>query len=167
MERAIDRALLLGSQLSAILDRAKQLYDPTPSTEESTPALSSLPSAIPPRTDSTSSSPIQDADEEQEIITLDASSKQPPSDSPSTNTLPSLSVPSATTEDDLDNSPLSPRSPIESQSRTLTLEEGEVFRKGSVAIGEREMDDDELGDVSGEDLKKEVCLSFLFCRSGG
>lgn len=42
----------------------------------------------------------------------------------------------------------------------MTLEEGEVFRKGA-ALGTGEVDesgDEGLGDVSGEELKKEVGL---------
>lgn len=53
-------------------------------------------------------------------------------------------------------SPGSPLSPLESQSRHLTLEEGEVFRKGAVAV---DIEDEEL-DASGEDLRKEVCIKL-------
>lgn len=48
-------------------------------------------------------------------------------------------------------SPSSPLSPLESQSRHLTLEEGEVFRRGAAV----DVEDEEL-DTSGEDLRKEV-----------
>ena len=40
-------------------------------------------------------------------------------------------------------------------SRYLTLEEGEVFRKGT-ALGAADTDDEELDEVSGEELRKEV-----------
>jgi hypothetical protein len=53
----------------------------------------------------------------------------------------------------------SPKSPVENQSRTLTLEEGEVFRRGASKIGEDGrktlldvLDDDEAG----EELKQEI-----------
>lgn len=54
-----------------------------------------------------------------------------------------------------------PRSPVESHSRNLTLEEGEVFRRGSSKIGE---DDDTTlldvldrqSDIAGEELKQEI-----------
>lgn len=50
----------------------------------------------------------------------------------------------------------SPRSPVESHSRSLTIEEGEVFRKGSV-LGTVTGDDDE--GVPGEVLKESILVA--------
>lgn len=61
--------------------------------------------------------------------------------------------------DEVEPSQLSPKSPMDNHSRSLTLEEGEVFRKGTLLGSVKvESDDEELGDVSGEELKKEVSL---------
>ncbi|WAR57754.1 hypothetical protein PtB15_8B807 [Puccinia triticina] len=49
-----------------------------------------------------------------------------------------------------------PRSPVESHSRSLTIEEGEVFRKGSV-LGTVTRDDDE--EVPGEVLKESILVA--------
>lgn len=54
-----------------------------------------------------------------------------------------------------------PRSPVESHSRTLTLEEGEVFRRGISKIGdddERTLLDvlDAQSEIAGEELKQEI-----------
>ncbi|KAA1138136.1 hypothetical protein PGTUg99_005538 [Puccinia graminis f. sp. tritici] len=49
-----------------------------------------------------------------------------------------------------------PRSPVESHSRSLTIEEGEVFRKGSV-LGTVAGDDDE--EVPGEVLKESILVA--------
>ncbi|PLW05869.1 hypothetical protein PCASD_23868 [Puccinia coronata f. sp. avenae] len=61
---------------------------------------------------------------------------------------PRLESPSS--KDDL------PRSPVESHSRSLTIEEGEVFRKGSV-LGTVTRDDDE--EVPGEVLKETILVA--------
>lgn len=51
--------------------------------------------------------------------------------------------------------PISPRSPVE--SRAMTLEEGEVFRKGqALGVGDDEIDDKATEGVSGEELKETV-----------
>lgn len=55
----------------------------------------------------------------------------------------------------------SPRSPVENHSRNLTLEEGEVFRRGISKIGEddeRTLLDvlDGKEDIAGEELKQEI-----------
>jgi len=55
----------------------------------------------------------------------------------------------------------SPRSPVENHSRSLTLEEGEVFRRGISKIGEddeRTLLDvlDGKEDIAGEELKQEI-----------
>lgn len=51
--------------------------------------------------------------------------------------------------------PNSPRSPTENHSRTLTLEEGEVFRKGA-ALNAVDVEDDTNEEVTGEELRKEI-----------
>lgn len=73
---------------------------------------------------------------------------------------PSLNLPSPTLTEPSPSKP-SPRSPVENHSRTLTLEEGEVFRRGISKIGED--DDRTLLDVldgqsgiDGEELKQEI-----------
>lgn len=52
----------------------------------------------------------------------------------------------------------SPKSPIENHSRQYTLEEGEILRRGA-ALGT--IDDEDVEDVSGEVLKREVTFEFL------
>lgn len=59
----------------------------------------------------------------------------------------------------------SPRSPVESHSRSLTLEEGEVFRKGSV-LRTADVDDEETQELPGDILREsvsQVCISRLRC----
>lgn len=58
----------------------------------------------------------------------------------------------------IENSTPSPMSPLEHQSRFLTLEEGEIFRKGAVVNIE---DEEEL---SGGELRKEL-LDTTVARS--
>jgi hypothetical protein len=41
-------------------------------------------------------------------------------------------------------------------SRSWVEEEGEVFRKGTVLLGPEEME----GEYAGEELRKEVCVSY-------
>lgn len=104
-----------------------------------------------------------DDDDEEESEGSRAGSPTPAA-SPSTRTAPALShlhIPSAEDGEVDAAEALSPRSPMESQSRSLTLEEGEVFRKGA-ALGTGEVDEDEEGEeVSGEELRKEVSVARL------
>ncbi|ORY87461.1 hypothetical protein BCR35DRAFT_317717 [Leucosporidium creatinivorum] len=180
-----DRALVLGDQLTSLLDRAKALYEPPSSSSPSlsSPAPKSAPngsaspslqipsSPIPASPADSPSSPgftIADSDDDSDSDNSRPSSPSPTSPSADPKA-PSLSI-STTAEAEADDeagagagepdSDLSPRSPMESQSRSLTLEEGEVFRKGA-ALGTGEVDEDEegeggLGDVSGEELRKEI-----------
>lgn len=54
-------------------------------------------------------------------------------------------------------------SPIE-RSKVWVEEEGEVFRKGNVLLGPDEMEEGgETTEVSGEELKREVCYCFRGC----
>lgn len=174
--------MLLGDQMSAILDRAKLLYDhqpsgaaPPPTPSKSTPTPSRL--AMPPLLQTTQAaendlldSPsfsIADSDEEDDLPT------EPSSPTPrrmlnpvalvrAASLSPTIPAPGAALDAVVDETTLaSPRSPMENHMRFLALEEGEVFRNSAVAIGDRGVDDDELGDVCGEDLKKEVSRSFL------
>ncbi|KAG0152500.1 hypothetical protein CROQUDRAFT_35490 [Cronartium quercuum f. sp. fusiforme G11] len=54
--------------------------------------------------------------------------------------------------------PHPPRSPVETHSRSLTLEEGEVFRKGTV-LGTADLDDEETQEVPGEILKESILVA--------
>ena len=102
--RLADQALVLGNQLSAILDRAKELYDPAP-----VESISDSPSTPAAPVDSSPLSSTDELAEEQEIITLDATSSEELASEPpsiSSSIPPSLDIP---TEIDLDNSALSPR----------------------------------------------------------
>lgn len=65
----------------------------------------------------------------------------------------------------------SPRSPVESQSRSLTLEEGEVFRKGLSLVGDKGdktlldvLDEDEEAHVEGDTLKQEILETPVVSR---
>jgi len=160
----------LGDQLSAILDRAKRLYDPAPSTP-SKPSLTPLQTngsthlVLPDSPARNASSPSEVlsspsfsiADSDEESGDEDGSDEGP--ESPSRKARPTTTnrtlVLSLEAEGVHDGDGESLRSPIDSHSRSLTLEEGEVFRKGT-ALGAADVSDEELGDVSGEDLKKEV-----------
>lgn len=173
-----DRALRLGDDLTALLDKAKALYDTpvSPVTQRrlddnaddsntlDPQRLSPIPRE-PDAPDDAMSSPgftiaDSDDDDDEELSQPGSTSSSPTptanGENRSRSKMPHLEIPeSAMCDED------SPRSPMESQSRSLTLEEGEVFRKGAVlGTGEVDEDDDEgKGDVSGEELKKEVSCS--------
>ena len=158
-----DRAVSLGDDLSNLLDRAKRLYDRQPQapalipTPTHAPATPNAPIATRHDHLSSPSFSIADSDDEAEDESTAASSH--PATSPQKlelSTLGSDLVPEHAL--DLEDANSSPRSPLESQSRSFTLEEGEVFRKGSF-LGVDE--DDAVGDVSGEELKKEVSAPLL------
>lgn len=152
---------MLGDALSALLDRAKVVYEPpAASPASSLPASASSPlqvPATPPSTTEEPSSPggftIADSD--------DSDSDDPPA-SPSKSA--GLKIDITPPEEALDaeeEGEESVKSPIESQSRSLTLEEGEVFRKGSaLGTGEVDEEDEDEATVTGEELKKEVCGLF-------
>ncbi|KAH9814509.1 hypothetical protein DFH28DRAFT_971955 [Melampsora americana] len=53
-----------------------------------------------------------------------------------------------------------PRSPVESHSRSLTLEEGEVFRKGTV-LRTADVDDEETQELPGEILKENILVRVV------
>ncbi|MBW0514263.1 hypothetical protein O181_053978 [Austropuccinia psidii MF-1] len=52
----------------------------------------------------------------------------------------------------------SPKSPVESHSRSLTIEEGEVFRKGSV-LGTAVLNENEDDEIPGEILKESILVT--------
>lgn len=60
---------------------------------------------------------------------------------------------------DTDNT-RAPRSPVESHSRSLTLEEGEVFRKGTV-LRTADADDEETQELPGEILKENILVRVV------
>lgn len=155
----VAKAAALGNQLTAVLDRAKSLYNPSPRTPSkvsvaipspSSP-ISHSPNSHPTELDSPSFSIADSDDSESEddetsssSILGDLPSTPQISNRPSNLIMPdSIVLPNG--------SPSSPLSPLESQSRHLTLEEGEVFRRGAAV----DVEDEEL-DTSGEDLRKEV-----------
>lgn len=166
---------MLGDQLTSLLDRAKAVYEAPPFSTLSSPAPRSPSNGTSPQQQLLSSpisgdSPssgftIADSDEESDSSRPSTPTPAPApvaSSTSSTQALPHLVIPSKSplevAEEENEDQSLSPRSPIGDQSRSLTLEEGEVFRKGA-ALGTGEVDeedDDGLGDVSGEELKKEV-----------
>lgn len=162
--RTADRAIVLGDELTALLDRAKAVYDastPSPSTPRpvtnGSQTLSAPASSAPTSPAEAPSSPgftIVDSDDEESD-----GSKSSTANSASKGKMPPLEIPAsavAVPADPDEEEPL--RSPMGNQSRCLTLEEGEVFRKGA-ALGTAEVEDDDedgKGEVSGEELKKEV-----------
>lgn len=164
-----ERAEVLLSELSSLLDLAKVLYDrPIPAAPVSPIAPSSPVASAPPPADSEEPAGADEASAEPvegEVTTDDVAdlcSTSPPK--PAALDLSAASAPLTPTS----SSPasLSGRSPIESESRAMVAEESEVFRKG-VALGvddvpdeSDEEDEDAEGkrqsEVSGEELKKEV-----------
>jgi len=199
-----ERAEMLLTELASLLDLAKSLYDRPSSSNGATtnarrPSTLEIPPQPPLHPDEQPSSPsfsLTSSDSEDSEDDASAPSKPIPAeiiDSSSSSSasekpeLSNLSIPPSTSPDsDSSTPPASPsthhRSPIETSSRSMTLEEGEIFRKG-LALGadqvpDEDDDDDEgknemqgggegngsaiglgLGDVSGEELKNEVSLS--------
>ncbi|GAA5879576.1 hypothetical protein JCM16303_003257 [Sporobolomyces ruberrimus] len=181
-----ERAEILLIELASLLDLAKTLYDrpsasataPKGNRSDLRPATLEIPQA-PAHPDEQPSSPsfsITSSDS-------DDSDREGISDPPTAEEkgeaskpeLSHLSIPSPGSTPPASPSTSSHRSPIETSSRSMTLEEGEIFRKG-LALGATEVpdeDDDEqegrqsvagngsavglgLGDVSGEELKNEL-----------
>lgn len=160
----LDRAELLCEQLTTLLDRAKSTYATSPPVAPLTlsPPSSSLtsPNRRPNPPQEHVSSPSfsignsDDDDEEDDDETTPTIADAPKVGPPA---MPSISIPGTDidVEEEEESGNGSPRSPMESQSRFLTLEEGEVFRRGTAL---ETVDDEELVDVSGEELRKEVSL---------
>ncbi|BGP00107.1 Phosducin domain-containing protein [Rhodotorula toruloides] len=159
-----ERAELLITELSSLLDLAKSLYDkPPPSPQQNgagSPHLQvpegSLAADVPPSSSLTFS--LQDSDSDDDAAAQAAMDKNVGDDAAEQT----LEVDEASSSSD------SLRSPIQSESRAMVMEESEVFRKG-VALGvddvpsEDEEDDGEDGEerkkqseVSGEELRKEI-----------
>jgi len=170
-----ERAEVLLTELASLLDLAKNMFDrppPSLSASNDAPAVTAagLTVPAPADVDNPPASPtfsLQDSDEE-EADTADAARPAAADGSTLSNSAPSLSVKPATLLLPDDSSPSSSsgpsspslaRSPIESESRAMVAEEGEMFRKG-VALGVDEVgdesDDEGAKEVSGEELKKEV-----------
>ncbi|GAA5917738.1 hypothetical protein JCM5296_000954, partial [Sporobolomyces johnsonii] len=182
-----ERAELLLTELSSLLDLAKVLYDrppppsspappsPAPNGHAAAASHLQLPNApLSPHTEEPSSPSFSLVDSDEED---DDPEPAPPAPSASSSaaalppSVPNLEIPAESSSPP--SSPSSARSPIESESRAMVLEEGEVLRKG-LALGAAEVpdeddeDDDEsplkglglglgagLSEVSGEELKKE------------
>ncbi|KAK4057235.1 hypothetical protein OIO90_001730 [Microbotryomycetes sp. JL221] len=192
-----ERAVSLGDALTALLDRAKALYDGSDSSSNSNapsprPAhdqnsrdgMQHLASPVPQSKQDEPSSPgftIGDSEDEDDLRPLSPTPSGPVkpalSDDGQAIETESVSRPKkadASYGDDSDTD--STRGPIEHQSRTLTLEEGEVFRRGTAlgAVDVLESDDEESdshenevksaqdGDfarkrrISGEQLRREI-----------
>ncbi|GAA5916140.1 hypothetical protein JCM8208_002221 [Rhodotorula glutinis] len=169
-----ERAEVLLTELASLLDLAKNMFDrPPPSLSASADApgaAAGLMIPAPADLDQPPSSPtfsLQDSDDSDAVAAGPAAaavdeeavlSSSSPSLSvkPATLLLPDDSSPSSSSGP---SSPSLARSPIESESRAMVAEEGEMFRKG-VALGVDEVgdeSDDEGGkEVSGEELKKEL-----------
>lgn len=184
-----ERAEMLLIELASLLDLAKEVYDrPPPPVKRANGAqrppnleipLPAVPAEEQPSSPSFSitSTDSEDSDKPPEAQSTELSSP-PVAEASSKPELSTLSIHSPDS-----SPPASPsgshRSPIESSSRSMTLEEGEIFRKG-LALGATEVPDDDdedeqsgtvsaaqgngtgiglgLGAVSGEDLKNEVSL---------
>lgn len=172
--------MVLGDQLTSLLDRAKTLYEAPSASALSSPARPTINGVASPPQLKIPSSPIPTSPADQPsspgfILVADSDddsdSSRPNSPTPAASsvseatsstapTVPRIVIPARSplevVGDEADeSSALSPRSPMGDQSRSLTLEEGEVFRKGA-ALGTGEVDEEGLGDVSGEELRKEV-----------
>ncbi|GAA5984226.1 hypothetical protein JCM5350_002871 [Sporobolomyces pararoseus] len=195
-----ERAEMLLTELASLLDLAKTLYDRPASSKQQdhraiTPSNLEIPQSPAHPEELQPSSPsfsLTSTDSEEEEGEEPTSSSQNESDSNKTTTttsrpeLSNLSIPQPPSTLSPDSTPpVSPtsdqkhhRSPIESSSRNMTLEEGEIFRKG-LALGTDKVPDDDqdegdeneeslsssnagggiglgLGDVSGEELKNEL-----------
>ncbi|KAK4703652.1 protein phosphatase 1 regulatory subunit 37, partial [Phenoliferia sp. Uapishka_3] len=165
-----ERAVRLVDQLTALLDLAKGTYDspkppslpPTtpPSLRQlSTPGRSNgqhLTSPISPSSEDHVSSPsfsIADSDDDEDDAASVAStgSPSPPTAETQLPSVPRIVIPGLES-----NSDGSPKSPMESQRRFLTQEEGEIFRRGTAL---ETADDEELVDVSGEELRQELLVT--------
>lgn len=164
--RSAERAELLLTELSSLLDLAKSLYDKPPSSPRPNGSGSSLlqpPESLSPTEIPLSSSPtfsLQGSDSEDESTrAAQSAAGQDGDDDPADQTLEA---------DEASSSSGSVRSPIQSESRAMVMEESEVFRKG-VALGVDDVpseDEDGEGEnreerkkqseVSGEELRKEV-----------
>lgn len=163
-----ERAEVLLTELASLLDLAKTMFDRpvvVEPGEEATSAGLTVPALAP--LDEPPASPtfsLQDsdddaADEEEGAPTAKADAPSPPSSlKPHSLALPDDPTPLSSPGP---SSPSAARSPIESESRAMVAEEGEMFRKG-VALGVDEVPDESDeeggggGEVSGEELKEEV-----------
>ncbi|KAI5474358.1 leucine-rich repeat containing protein 68 [Pseudohyphozyma bogoriensis] len=161
-----DLALTLGDDLSRLYDRAKRLYDGHPAEPPpvSTPQRGGLAVDV---ASTTSPSPqlsspsfsitgSDDEDDDEDAASNDShgSPTRARSSAQASRETPPLDIAAVVNNDEFD-AVAAPRSPTTDYSRSLTLEEGEVFRKGT-ALGAADVDEDELEDVSGEELKKEI-----------
>ncbi|GJN91076.1 hypothetical protein Rhopal_004091-T1 [Rhodotorula paludigena] len=164
-----ERAEVLLSELSSLLDLAKVLYDrPIPVAPVSPIMLASPVASAQQSADSEEPAGADEASAEQvegDAATgdvADLSSTSPPK--PAALDLSAATAP--LTPNSSSPASLSGRSPIESESRAMVAEESEVFRKG-VALGvddvpdESDEDDEDAegkrqSEVSGEELKKEI-----------
>lgn len=170
-----DSVGIVSSQLAILLQRAANLYEFSDTTLTKSPTrLAILPDAarmLAPNTpilspnspnkplSSPSFSITSSDDSDSESVghrTSSLDGKHTPPISPrKTRRPPNLEIP-AQIPAQLSSSP---KSPVESQSRVLTLEEGEVFRRGASKVGQDGnktlldvLDDDEAG----EELKQEI-----------
>ncbi|BGP25240.1 leucine-rich repeat containing protein 68 [Rhodotorula toruloides] len=158
-----ERAEVLLTELSSLLDLAKSLYDKPPPSPRlngtASPHLqvpeNSSAAEVPPPSSPTFSLQGSDSEDEAAATTGDGEKGGEEPD----QTLESGEASSS-------SSPI--RSPIQSESRAMVMEESEVFRKG-VALGVDDVpseDEDEEGkdgeerkkqsEVSGEELRKEI-----------
>lgn len=152
-----EKALALADQLSAVVDRARKVYEPHSSPAPQTPPSKlHIPTTLPFRPDVLSPSfSITDSDD---------SDEESPTNSPArvSISLPEaeeegsteLDIPAAVEDGSL-------RSPLENQSKSWTAEEGEVFRRGTALGTIEHVEDEEIVDVSGEELRKEVRFSLV------
>ncbi|KAK4048240.1 hypothetical protein OIV83_004945 [Microbotryomycetes sp. JL201] len=145
------KALSLGDDLTALLDRAKVLYDSPGPQKPPSPAspLQHLSSPVPTAQEDEPSSPGFTIGESDDDEAIESDQSRPSSPTPS-----GLVRPAATRDEQRSGTvegQESSRNPIESQSRSLTLEEGEVFRRGTVLgavdVLEESDDDDDDDDV--------------------
>ncbi|GAA5929164.1 uncharacterized protein JCM15063_004071 [Sporobolomyces koalae] len=172
-----ERAEKLLIELASLLDLAKSLYDRAPASQ-SQRQLSALDipqsPAHPSEQPSSPSFSLTSTESEESVGPVPEAEESRNQDDPVATIRPNLSNNSIDLPEP--SSPDSLRSPIESSARSMTLEEGEIFRKG-LALGASEVPDDDedevragangkqgngsaiglgMGDVSGEELKNEL-----------
>ncbi|GAA6008783.1 hypothetical protein JCM10207_001723 [Rhodosporidiobolus poonsookiae] len=165
-----ERGEILLTELSSLLDLAKNLYDkPQPPLPSSPTSNGTTPLPIPPpaSAEDRAPSPVisvtgSDEDVDDSAPTEVASSPSKPLPAPlDLSSSPPASEPVA--------SPNTARSPLETDSRAMVAEESEIFRKGlALGVGVDDVpsdSDDESSsggglvaerDVSGEELKREL-----------
>lgn len=127
-----DRATTINEHLSALVTRAEVLYSDKPWA----PVLEDMPSS--PGFSITDGAESSEDEDQRPRGSL------------------SLALPERPAAFGEEGAP-SPRSPVEQVSRGMTLEEGEVFRKGTaLGVGAETESDEEEGDVPGHELKETV-----------